>query len=783
MNLTNSDAIDVMVTIGRQAMEKGKLDQALTIFSCVLSKAPNHVVAAFSLGRAHLLKVGRDGRDARDGPRDQAANRATVRAAAAQLAAAAPAPALDPHHAVQWGEALTLLTAEVTEATEAAEAAEATEMAESPPAAVAAEGGGGAGASSGAPPPPPTLSALVVGGLGLQALLLRELLASAASAASAATASRPLLAPGAALCPASARLMGVLVSSEDLVAMNEVRCDWMEADSGGLQYGAANELLWRPARSMQVSGFRYTQLSEPFPLLPHLSAQELMEQPEKLLGSGGGGVRRHEVVVTAAAGGRADCVVAWLEYELAPGVWLSYAPHELQGREDAPALCPHVWQRVQYLSARPAVAAGQQIALQVTLSGRGSELRVEYDEDLDAVRRIQAAGAGGPEGAAPRQAEPEDCHDGATSGLPAGEPLLPAGEALSEADHEDSDGGGEDGEDRAAGAGRPTVKAEAPASAGMLLPYHMSMLNDRMRTRAYAAGIRAAVAEARERAAASGQPLLVLDVGSGSGLLSMMAAQAGAESVVGVERELALAVTSGALLAANGLSERVRILQAHSGSLRVAPAAPSATPAASASGTPPSATTDTTPAAAAAAEPPNGPASAAEPQPQSPLVLPRRAGLVQAGLAAPEAAYMPAGFRIVAALAHSALLEERLRAVRPPTGLPAAAAEAAAGARVRALPAAAARALQAWAPWKADCGAGGWLSTCPGSGSTYYGHWAQNVQFLDEPLPALGPAAAGAGGLALRLSAECVLDRVRLGAEWAVAGEDESSSGSEEGDE
>lgn len=33
--------------------------------------------------------------------------------------------------------------------------------------------------------------------------------------------------------------------------------------------------------------------------------------------------------------------------------------------------------------------------------------------------------------------------------------------------------------------------------------------------------------------------------------------------------------------------------------------------------------------------------------------------------------------------------------------------------------------------FEADCGPGGWLSTCPGSSCTYFGHWVQNVAFLE----------------------------------------------------
>lgn len=52
---------------------------------------------------------------------------------------------------------------------------------------------------------------------------------------------------------------------------------------------------------------------------------------------------------------------------------------------------------------------------------------------------------------------------------------------------------------------------------------------------------------------------------------------------------------------------------------------------------------------------------------------------------------------------------------------------------------------------------------------------------VQEPLPLLAPAMVAAGGLAVQLSAECVVDRVRMGAEWVQEGESSSSSG--EGEE
>jgi protein arginine N-methyltransferase 7 len=61
----------------------------------------------------------------------------------------------------------------------------------------------------------------------------------------------------------------------------------------------------------------------------------------------------------------------------------------------------------------------------------------------------------------------------------------------------------------------------------------MSMLNDRARTRAYAAGIAGCVQQLLQAEDGSSVPPVVLDVGAGTGLLSMLAAKAGAPVVVG----------------------------------------------------------------------------------------------------------------------------------------------------------------------------------------------------------------------------------------------------------
>jgi type II protein arginine methyltransferase len=81
--------------------------------------------------------------------------------------------------------------------------------------------------------------------------------------------------------------------------------------------------------------------------------------------------------------------------------------------------------------------------------------------------------------------------------------------------------------------------------------WHFAMLNDAGRNRAFNRAIRAVV-----------QPTtsLVLDIGAGSGLLAMIAARSGAKRVIACEATKPVAELAEAVVAANGLQQRIRIL-------------------------------------------------------------------------------------------------------------------------------------------------------------------------------------------------------------------------------
>ena len=83
--------------------------------------------------------------------------------------------------------------------------------------------------------------------------------------------------------------------------------------------------------------------------------------------------------------------------------------------------------------------------------------------------------------------------------------------------------------------------------------FHHSMLQDAPRNLAYRRSIEA---EARGRR--------VLDIGTGSGLLAMMAARAGAEHVYACELDDRLAATAREIVKQNGLNDTITVLSGHS---------------------------------------------------------------------------------------------------------------------------------------------------------------------------------------------------------------------------
>jgi Flp pilus assembly protein TadD len=91
--------------------------------------------------------------------------------------------------------------------------------------------------------------------------------------------------------------------------------------------------------------------------------------------------------------------------------------------------------------------------------------------------------------------------------------------------------------------------------------WHLPMLNDLRRNDAYQGAI--------ERAVANIGDGVVLDIGTGSGLLAMMAARGGAKRVIGCEMLPALAETAERIVEENGYADQIKIFPKPSTELQV----------------------------------------------------------------------------------------------------------------------------------------------------------------------------------------------------------------------
>jgi SAM-dependent methyltransferase len=87
--------------------------------------------------------------------------------------------------------------------------------------------------------------------------------------------------------------------------------------------------------------------------------------------------------------------------------------------------------------------------------------------------------------------------------------------------------------------------------------WHFSIVRDEARNTAFDAALRRAVRPG----------FRVLDIGSGTGLLAMMAARAGASDVISCEMNPSVAQAARKIIAANGYADRIRVLGKHSDAL------------------------------------------------------------------------------------------------------------------------------------------------------------------------------------------------------------------------
>ena len=109
------------------------------------------------------------------------------------------------------------------------------------------------------------------------------------------------------------------------------------------------------------------------------------------------------------------------------------------------------------------------------------------------------------------------------------------------------------------------IEADLRAVGSHVVPdWHFAMLGDKERNRAYR--------EAIDRAVEPG--MTVLELGTGSALLSMFAGRAGASRVVACEVSGVLADTATEIVGRNGLEDRVTVIDRHSTAVEIGPRMP-----------------------------------------------------------------------------------------------------------------------------------------------------------------------------------------------------------------
>jgi len=97
----------------------------------------------------------------------------------------------------------------------------------------------------------------------------------------------------------------------------------------------------------------------------------------------------------------------------------------------------------------------------------------------------------------------------------------------------------------------------------VIVPFwHIQMLNDMRRNAAFEQAICKAVEK-------EGPAARILDIGAGSGLLSMMAARAGAKNIVSCEKVPVIAATAERIVALNGYQEQIRVVNKSSTQIAV----------------------------------------------------------------------------------------------------------------------------------------------------------------------------------------------------------------------
>lgn len=93
------------------------------------------------------------------------------------------------------------------------------------------------------------------------------------------------------------------------------------------------------------------------------------------------------------------------------------------------------------------------------------------------------------------------------------------------------------------------------------------MLHDTERNRKYSQGLKIAIQKVKNR----GEKANVLDIGTGTGLLAMLAAQHGADTVTSIEAFSPVSFIARKIIESNGFKDKIKIINKHSTEVKVGP--------------------------------------------------------------------------------------------------------------------------------------------------------------------------------------------------------------------
>jgi hypothetical protein len=419
------------------------------------------------------------------------------------------------------------------------------------------------------------VSACISGCRGLAAAAAAVSLRTAAAAAAAAGTSVSLrtAAGGAhgsaevtdicAITPTVLRVWAVPVSCAALLQLNEVDAPAMAAaTNGAYDYSQVNRALRRPARPAQVDRYAPCYLCAPV-LLLELHLDELLSataaaQQRPLRGSGNGpgsqsaaaGLLAAKLAAgqqgtvcaqaTVSVAGSLDAVVWWTEVQFAPGRCVSHAPASLSttggssaGGWQPGAVRPHVWQQVQYLAlpTAPSPTPSPQQQQEGQQDGQQQQQQLQKQQQQQLLCQGHHVEAG--QRLLLRAAVSADALRLTVSALAHDNDQVAELSSLSSLQLLDPPPTQQQQQQQQYPCTQQQQQQQAAAGC-TILPYHLSMLNDHDRTSAYQAGIAADVrallqgGKTQPGGSKAASPAVVLDVGAGTGLLSMMAATAAA---------------------------------------------------------------------------------------------------------------------------------------------------------------------------------------------------------------------------------------------------------------